>query len=90
MVDLFGLIGLIGLRELRKSSLGCQLPSTDLDERRHARGIHSETVPDEVIVGSQFAQTQSDSVRPRQLTELRWIHRSRVSETDLGALSTRY
>jgi hypothetical protein len=87
MIDLRGLRGLSGLR---KSLFGGQLPSTDLDERRHARGIHPETVSDEVIVGSQFAQTQSEAVRPRQVTELRWIHHSRVSESGLGALSTRY
>jgi hypothetical protein len=81
---------MVDLRGLRESRFGCQLPSTDLNERRHARGIHSETVSDEVIVGSQFAQAQSDAVRPGQVTELRWIHRSRVSESGLGALSTRY
>jgi hypothetical protein len=42
------------------SKIGSELPSTDLDEGRHGRGVDSETVSDEVIAGSEFPQMQSD------------------------------
>jgi hypothetical protein len=47
------------------SLIRCQLPPTDLDEGRHARGVDSQTVSNEVVVGSQLPQPQSDSVGPR-------------------------
>jgi hypothetical protein len=69
---------------------GFQLPLTDFDEGGHARWIDTETLSDEVIVGSQFAQTQSDPVRPREVIKVRKLHRSRVPQSRPGSLSTWY
>jgi hypothetical protein len=66
---------------LRGLLFGCQLLSSDLYEGRHARWVHSETLSNQVIVGSQFAQTQPDPIRPRQIIGVRRRHRSSVPES---------
>jgi hypothetical protein len=75
---------------LMASRIGSQLPPTDLDEGRHGRGIDSDALSDEGIVGSEFPQLQSDPVGPRETVEARGLHPSRVKEIGRGTLSTRY
>ena len=75
---------------LPASKIGSELPSTDLDEGRYGRGVDSEAVSDEVVVGSEFAETQSDPIAPRKVIEARGLHHSRVKEIGRGTLSTRY
>jgi hypothetical protein len=76
---------------LNASKIGSELPSTDLDEGRHGRGVDSETVSDEVIVGSEFPQMQSDPIGPRKVIEARGLHHSRVNWRGPGdSLSIRY
>ena len=67
-----------GVIDLPRSLYGFQLASTDLDEARHARGIDTETFADEIVVGSQSAQAQSDPVSPRQDIKVATLHCSRV------------
>jgi hypothetical protein len=75
---------------LLESLLGRELLSTDLYEGRHACGIHSEAVSNQVIVGSQFPESQSDPIGPRQVVKVGRLHLSSLFETGLGTLSTRY
>jgi hypothetical protein len=73
-----------------ESLFGLELPSTDLDEGRHARWIDSETVSDEVVVSPQLPQTQSDPISTRQVTEIRGLHSFKLAENDAGTLSSGY
>ena len=68
---------------LLESLFGRQLASTDLDEGRHAGGVHSEAVANEVIVCSQFPQTQSDPIGPREVIKVGRLHGSSVPDRAL-------
>jgi hypothetical protein len=73
-----------------ESLIGLQLPSPDLDEGRHAGGIDSEAVSDEIIVGPELTQTQSDPIGARQVIEVGRVHSFRLAENVVGVLSTGY